>query len=98
MTRAVGLSAIAVALVACSVAAGPSHAQKQTKRSNQANSIQAECAKRHGAAYDATKKKWVLHIWQESDVVNRLDAVRECISRRQGTPRGAIAIPEVPID
>jgi hypothetical protein len=96
-TSAVGLPAIAIALFAFSAAAAPSYAQKQTRPTSQASSIQAECFKRHGAAYDAATKKWVLWMWHESDRVNKLDAVRDCISRGTGIPRGAIAIPEITI-
>jgi len=88
---------IIIALLLVSLAAVPTDAQKQTTRARQEGSIRVECFKRYGAAYDATTKKWVLHIWSESDLISKLDAVRDCISRGTGIPRDQITIPEVPV-
>ena len=81
-------------------AVASAQAQKGQGRAGQSagqmNAAAIECVKQSGGAYDPETKKWVLRS-TELHSQSVLEAVRDCISRRTGTPRIAIVIPEIPI-
>jgi len=86
---------LALSILVLSTAIEPAHAQKRSKGASPPSSAAtAECFKKNGAAYDASKNRWVLYLGDESTF--RLDAVRKCISDVTGVPAGGIQIREVP--
>ena len=88
-------SLLVLSLLALSTAIEPAHAQRSAKKAVPANSsATAECFKKNGAAYDAARKRWILHLGE--DGTSRLDLVRRCISDLTGVPAGTIRIREVP--
>jgi len=88
-------SLLVLSILVLSTAIEPAHAQKRPKGANPpSNAATAECFKKNGAAYDASRNRWILHLGEEGTF--RLDAVRKCISEATGVPAGGIRIREVP--
>jgi hypothetical protein len=86
---------LALPILVLSTAIEPAHAQKRSKGASPPSSAAtAECFKKNGAAYDASKNRWILYLGEEGTF--RLDTVRKCISEATGVPAGGIRIPEVP--
>jgi hypothetical protein len=93
--QATANSLLVLSILVLSTAIEPAHAQKKPKGANPpSSSASAECFKKNGARYDASRNRWILDLGEDGTF--RLDAVRKCISAATGAPAGGIQIREVP--
>jgi hypothetical protein len=92
------LSATAAGLIIGSTAVLSAPAKKRAPSTSPKISAVEECVKQQGGSYDPVSKKWLIHDYSEMGGTAKADALRECLSRKTGTPRHQIPVPTYYID